>query len=166
MESTPKIRHLIRQTVLQTLFQLEINPEMTEEEAVYFSSIGESPDQEFSGDLAEAFKMGLAPAYQKPQIIKDSVEFLKQLIQGLKTNQEEIDQIIDDNMSGWNVSRIDRTNLLILRIATFELLFTPEIDSSIIMNEAIELAKEFSDEKSSKFINGVLQGIQNSEKEA
>lgn len=166
--SLPGVRHLLRQVAFQTLFQLEMNPSANELDAIYNSFVKQSEsEKEFDfASLEEILQQGLPKPYQNDDIVRDSQIFLNQLIDGVQENKKELDQIIDENMKDWNISRINRTYLIILRIAVYELLYMPETDPRIVMNEAIELAKEFSDQKSSQFINGVLQGVQDSKKEA
>ncbi len=78
---------------------------------------------------------------------------------GVQEHQEAIDKTITNHLKNWTLNRLERTNLLLLRLATYELLYQPDVDKRIVMNEAIELTKTFNDEKASKFVNGILQSI-------
>ena len=88
--------------------------------------------------------------------------YLRTLVEGVKANRFEIDQMIDKHIRGnWSVQRLELVNLQILRVAVFELLFTDEetVPSVVAVNEAIELAKLYSDDRARKFINGILSNV-------
>ncbi|WP_085991940.1 transcription antitermination factor NusB [Oceanobacillus senegalensis] len=88
----------------------------------------------------------------------DRNEFLNSVVIGVSENKEEIDSIIAENLEKWSLARLASVERSILRIATYELKFT-DIPTNVSINEAIELANKFGDEKSGKFINGVLSKI-------
>ena len=85
-------------------------------------------------------------------------EFVKEIVYGVITYKEEIDKMANRYLDGWTIDRLGNTDGAILRIGIFELLYTktPEIVS---INEAIELAKSYSDDNVRKMINGVLDKI-------
>lgn len=78
---------------------------------------------------------------------------------GVKEHIEEIDQIITKHAPDWPISNISKVDLTILRIAIFEMFIQKNNESSIIVDEAVELAKEFGNDSSSKFVHGVLGAI-------
>ncbi|OJH17022.1 transcription antitermination factor NusB, partial [Bacillus obstructivus] len=78
---------------------------------------------------------------------------------GVTDHQQEIDSIISDHLEKWTLNRIASVERSILRIATFEIKFLDDIPNSVSINEAIELANKFGDEKSGKFVNAVLSKI-------
>lgn len=80
----------------------------------------------------------------------------KAIYDGVLENGATIDKIISASAPTWPIEQIDRVDLICLRIAVFELYFSKNIPYKVAINEAIELAKEFSGEKSGKFVNGVL----------
>ena len=86
------------------------------------------------------------------------IEFSKEILANTINNLEEIDKKITEHSTNWKMSKIATVDLMILRIATYELLFTPT-PPAIVMNEAIEIAKKYSSESSSKFVNGILDSI-------
>ncbi|MCM1053421.1 MAG: transcription antitermination factor NusB [Ruminococcus sp.] len=92
-------------------------------------------------------------------IIKDNIEiendFVKDMVYGVITYKDELDNIANNKMNNWNIDRIDKTGAAILRLALYELKYTdtPEV---VIINEAVELAKKYSDESVRKIINAVL----------
>lgn len=83
-------------------------------------------------------------------------EFIDRLSVGTISNLEKIDGIIEENLRGWKMNRISKVNLSILRLAIYEMLFEDDVPVSVSINEAVELAKKYSDEKDSSYVNGVL----------
>jgi len=85
-------------------------------------------------------------------------EFVKDLVYGVTTHKQDLDKKANKYMTNWTIDRIDKTGAAILRIALFELKYTdtPEI---VVINEAIELAKKYSDDSVRKIINAVLDKI-------
>lgn len=69
---------------------------------------------------------------------------------------KEIDAQIDEKSTGWNVSRLGKVELAILRLAVYEIVYDETIPDSVAINEAVELAKKFAAQESPAFINGVL----------
>ena len=93
------------------------------------------------------------------EIIKENIEiendFVKEVVYGVITHFNEIDTLCNNHMNDWTIDRIDKTGAAILRIAVYELKYTdtPEV---VVINEAIELAKKYSDDSVRKMINAVL----------
>jgi len=86
-------------------------------------------------------------------------EFCRELLAGVEQHLPEIDETIGAVSENWSVSRMPLVDRNILRLATYELLFDSEVPASVAINEAVELAKVFGGEDSSKFVNGVLGKI-------
>lgn len=86
-------------------------------------------------------------------------EFLFEIIEGTLKHQEEIDECIERNVTNWKMERIGNVDRAVLRLATYEMLFAEDIPLHVSVNEAVELAKAFGGEESSKFVNGVLSKI-------
>jgi N utilization substance protein B len=92
--------------------------------------------------------------------IKDiDLTYVKQALIGVENNKEAIDKVIQENLHNWKLDRISKVNLSILRIATYELLYDKEVPRGVAINEALEITRRYSDEKSVSFINGVLDKI-------
>lgn len=100
--------------------------------------------------------------YDTDSIIKEVTEidneFVKEVVYGVITYQNDIDKIANQYLDGWTIDRLGNTDSAILRMGIYELLYTdtPEI---VCINEAIELAKLYSDDSVRKMINGVLDKI-------
>ena len=90
--------------------------------------------------------------------VEDST-YIASVLEGVIANRAEIDALISAHSSGWKISRLSVVTAAILRLATYEMRFCPEIPVNVSMNEAIELAKKFDDEKARSFVNGVLNAI-------
>ncbi|HEY9276302.1 MAG TPA: transcription antitermination factor NusB [Candidatus Nanopelagicaceae bacterium] len=86
-------------------------------------------------------------------------EFTKSLVTGVASNRDRIDEIILMRAKGWAIDRMPVVDRNILRLATHELLFDKSTPHSVVIDEAVELAKSLSTEDSSEYINGVLGAI-------
>lgn len=86
-------------------------------------------------------------------------EFVKKIVIGVNSNITKINDIIEENSENWRIGRISKINLSILRISIYEMLFDEEVPARVSINEAIELCKKYSDEKSVSFVNGILDRI-------
>lgn len=95
-------------------------------------------------------------------IIKDNLEvdneFVKDIVYGTITHQNEIDELANSHMKDWDINRLDKTGATILRMGIYELKYTDTPDL-VVINEAIELAKKYSDDAVRKMINAVLDKI-------
>lgn len=90
---------------------------------------------------------------------KADFDFAKQIIYKVLQHQEELDEIIKTKVANWEFSRIAIIDKFLLRIGICELIYFDEIPPKVTINEAIEIAKNYSTDKSSKFINGVLDSV-------
>lgn len=101
----------------------------------------------------------LKTPYQIDDIIKENIEieneFVKDIVYGVVTHKNEIDELANSYVKDWTIDRLDKTGAAILRMGIFELKYTntPPI---VVINEAIELAKIYSDDSVRKIINAVL----------
>lgn len=78
------------------------------------------------------------------------------IVQGVKVNVDEIDKIIEQSAPEWPLEKISKVDLVILRIAVFEIVYSKKTPTKVAIDEAVELAKEFGNDTSPKFVNGVL----------
>ena len=103
-------------------------------------------------------------SFNLDMVIKENVEiendFIKEIVYGVTTKIDELDVEANKYLKDWDIKRIDRTGASILRIALYEIKYTdtPQI---VVINEAIELAKKYSDDSVRKIINAVLDRIIN-----
>ena len=100
--------------------------------------------------------------YELDSIIKEvspiDNEFVKDVVYGVITKKEELDSIANKYLNKWTIDRLGNTDQAIIRMAIYELLYTktPEV---VVINEAIELAKSYSDDDVKNMINGILDKI-------
>lgn len=83
-------------------------------------------------------------------------DLTQRLIDGIYEHLSDIDGIIEQCAPEWPVNKIAKVDLIILRMAVFEILYDNEVPDKVVIDEAVELAKEFGNDTSSKFVNGVL----------
>ena len=99
------------------------------------------------------------------EIISENLEidndFVRELVYGVTTHQTEIDELANKYMKNWTIDRIDKTGAQILRIGIYEMLYEDETPDIVAINEAIELAKKYSDDNVRKMINAILDKIVN-----
>lgn len=127
-----------------------------------------------------AFKLIFASNFQNEEVISEEVinslivengkledvtsedmAYIKDVVHGVYENIESLDENIKKHLKGWTMERICKTDLAILRLAIYEILHRDDIPYKVSVNEAVELAKSFSEENSPSFVNGVLAGIIN-----
>ncbi len=86
-------------------------------------------------------------------------DFVKTLVAGVVSQLDDIDAVIENNLKGWKKNRLSRVVLTILRIAIYEILYMDSVPISVSINEAVELAKIFADDKDAPFVNGLLGSV-------
>ena len=90
-------------------------------------------------------------------IIEGPVDpFYEKLVKGTQEHLSEIDAVLIEKLENWSLERLPKIERTVLRLATYELLYNEDIPHRVAVNEAIELCKTFGDEKSGRFVNGVL----------
>lgn len=134
-------RHLSRSIVLQTLFEWDANDE---------EGRNDTPIEDILSRNIDEFAPG-----------SSDTAFMKKLLFGIIEKRADLDLIIGKAAPEWPLERIARLDRNILRLGLYELLFAErsEVPAKVAINEAIELAKNFGSDSSSKFVNGVLGAI-------
>jgi len=128
-------RRLARETALQVLFERDLT-----KETLNTAEIVERWASEF--------------AVPEPSKI-----FTQELVDGTIAHLEAIDQTIASIAEDWTLGRMANVDRNVMRLATYEILFCPDIPGRVSLNEAIELAKRFGGEESAKFVNGILDRV-------
>jgi N utilization substance protein B len=85
--------------------------------------------------------------------------FVRDLVNGTRRHIEKIDEILSKHTTGWDLKRMANVDRNVLRLALYEMLFHVETPTSVVLDEAIDMAKAFSTPESGKFVNGVLAKI-------
>ena len=105
-------------------------------------------------------------SYDLEEVFKENLEidnkYVRDIVNGVLENIDNIDKIINKYLENWNLNRLGKTDKAILRLGTYELLYfdTPDV---VAINEAVERAKKYSDDKVVKLINAVLDKIRDNE---
>jgi len=94
----------------------------------------------------------------------DIREFADALVLGVSKNKEKIDKVISDYATNWQMKRMAVIDRNILRFAAYELLFAADIPPKVSINEAIDIAKKYGEKDSGKFVNGILDKINKTER--
>lgn len=90
-------------------------------------------------------------------------EFARRLVSGVVSQRADIDRVIEECTENWKLMRMAKVDLLILRMAAYELIFCPDIPLNVSLDEAIEMGKRFGTGDSGSFINGVLDQLAHSD---
>ncbi|WP_170924865.1 transcription antitermination factor NusB [Candidatus Enterococcus clewellii] len=135
-------RHEIREKALQSLFPLDFNSDLTKQDAITHAL--ELDQVEMVSEDGEEF----VPVY------------LDVLVGGVCEKKAELDQTIHSHLGkNWTIQRIAKMDLIILRMAIFEMNYVSDVPNTVALNEALELTKKYSDDRSRKFVNGVLSNV-------
>ncbi len=129
-------RHLGRIITLQTLYEQELRLEAKDD----------------SFDIAVVLERNIARYIE----MLDDVEFIRQLVAGVTKQAAQLDAALQPVAPEWPIDQIARMDRLVLRIGLYELQNEADVPPKVVINEAVELAKAFGGDNSSKFINGVL----------
>lgn len=90
---------------------------------------------------------------------EDDLSFPRLLVQGTLQELPAVDELITGQLEHWDIERLARVDLAILRVGVYSLRFQPDIPAQVTIDEAVELAKEMSTDEAFRFINGVLDGV-------
>jgi len=129
-------RRQAREWAVQFLFQTEFN----------------------SGELEAALAVFWNDEEKKPQ--ERDRTYVDEVVRGVIEKQREIDRTISKYTDNWDVDRLGVLDRVVLRVATYEMLFRNDIPPVVSINEAVEIAKAYSGKESGRFVNGVLDRIQ------
>ena len=129
-------RHLGRIVALQTLYEQDFREECGDTNFV----------------LAQVLERNIG-RYSKTI---DDPTFIRKLVEGVSKKRAELDEILRPLAPEWPIDQIARMDRMVLRMGLYELLHDKDVPPKVVINEAVELAKSFGGDNSSKFINGVL----------
>lgn len=85
--------------------------------------------------------------------------YAREIVDGVTDHRDEIDELISSYALGWTLDRMPNVDRALLRLAAWEILYNEEVPAAVAIDEAVELAKDYSTEDSSRFVNGVLGRI-------
>ncbi|MBR1477076.1 MAG: transcription antitermination factor NusB [Lachnospiraceae bacterium] len=129
-------RHELRERIFKLLFRIEFNDisDMPEQVRLFF----QDDDNEMS---------------------EKNAEYVEKKYEAVLAKKAELDKLISENMEKWDITRIGKVELSIMRLGVYEILFDDDIPVNVAMDEAIELAKEYGQDNSGAFVNAVLSKI-------
>lgn len=125
----------LREHIFRMLFRIEFNSdeEMKEQEIFYFEEL--------------------------PEATGKNKEYILNKYRAIVDKKDEIDALLNEVTDGWKTSRMNRVDLTILRLATYEVRWDEDVPTKVAINEAVELAKKYSSDDGPAFVNGVLAKI-------
>ncbi|ADL51676.1 transcription antitermination factor NusB [Clostridium cellulovorans] len=85
--------------------------------------------------------------------------FVETILSGISENKSNYEELVSQNLIGWKLNRISKLNLAILLVAIYEIKNIDDIPKAVSINEAVEIAKKYSDDKAPNFINSILDKI-------
>ncbi len=126
-------RRASRETAMKLLYQMEIQ----------------------KSDKSEQIEMAL----EDESFTEKDKKYIRSIIDGVNEKVAIIDSIIEKNSMGWKINRVSKIDLSILRIGIYEILYREDIPFSVSVNEAVELAKKYSNDDAGSFVNGLLAKV-------
>jgi len=112
-------------------------------------------------DLGEqlASRRSAAPGGARRSRLEESFTYARELVEGTVGHLEEVDALIRRQADNWRLERMPVVDRNVLRLAVYEMLYEQDTPQLVVVDEAIELAKKFGSEQSSRFVNGLLDGL-------
>lgn len=133
-------RRASRETAMKLLYQMEIQ----------------------KSDKSEQIEMAL----EDESFTEKDKKYIRNIIDGVNEKVAIIDSIIEKNAMGWKINRVSKIDLSILRIGIYEILYREDIPFSVSVNEAVELAKKYSNDDAGSFVNGLLAKVTKTDTQA
>ena len=107
-------------------------------------------------EIPEQFELSMVESVNAS---KEKQKYIEDKCEDIVAKLAEIDGIINQAAQGWKTTRMAKVDLTLIRLATYEIKFEEDIPTGVAINEAVELAKQYSDEKVKNMINGVMDNI-------
>ncbi|MBE7062954.1 MAG: transcription antitermination factor NusB [Ruminococcaceae bacterium] len=140
------MRKNAREDAFRLLFEQNVNPEEAAEKLQrYFETAREEQKAE------EPFYVNRPSAMDK--------EYTRTVVEGVQTYQEEIDARIEENLKDWEMDRVSKISIAVLRLAIFEILHMDDIPDEVSASEAVTIAKKYDSPSAGSFVNGVLGSV-------
>lgn len=114
--------------------------------------------------LTDLLDFGWVEEEKREKLGEEGIAFPRLIIAGTIEHIAEIDQIIKDNVTNWDFDRLSRVDLAIIRMSAYSLMYQTDMHPSIVIDEAIDISKEFGSDESYKFVNAVLDSIRKKQK--
>ena len=127
----------LREHIFRMVFRVEFNneEEMKDQEAFYFEEL--------------------------PKATGKDQDYILNKYRAIVEKKDEIDSLLNEVAEGWKTTRMNRVDLTILRLATYEIKWDEDVPTGVAINEAVELAKKYSSDEGPSFVNGILAKVAN-----
>lgn len=132
------LRSQIREVIFKILFRVPFNDKEEMQEQIAYAM------EELDGKSQE------------------NITYIETKVHAILEHMDELDHTIEEHCTGWNLNRIGKAEIAIMRLAVYELLYEEDIPNKVSINEAVELAKIYCDEDAKGFVNAVLGKVQRS----
>ncbi len=129
-------RRAARETAMKLLYQLEIQKDDREQQIEF--------------------------VLQEEEFIENDKKYILEIMDGVHKSIEEIDLMIEKYSKGWKINRLSKVDLSILRLSIYEMTYRKDIPFNVSINEAVELAKKYSNDDAGAFVNGILGQVSRS----
>ncbi|MDK2563168.1 transcription antitermination factor NusB [Romboutsia sedimentorum] len=151
-----------REYMMKLIYQSDINKESMEGKLDTFLN----NNFEYISNRYEELRLQYSdnPNLELKNLEIDNVvdkEYMNKMCVALKENSEKINELISKYAKNWSIERMPKVDLAVLKVAICEILFVEDIPNKVSINEAIEIAKIYCDDKTPKFINGILGSVVN-----
>lgn len=113
----------------------------------------------FQMDANNSFDIGEKDRYFAEFNDRGQEKYCSEMFSAMCNRKDDIDRLITDNMRGWTLARMPKTDLAVLRVAVCEMAYMAGIPSTVSINEAVELSKIYGTEESHSYVNGILAGV-------
>lgn len=143
VENKMHSKRLGREMAMQFLFQCDMNSDI--------------PDMALWDEFYDQIK--IEHKLRENRYARKGKEYAEMLFSGVVMNREDIDETIKERSKNWEFERLSLVDLNVMRLAVYEMLYVSDVPPVVSINEAVEIAMDYSGEKSGSFINGVLNGI-------
>ena len=125
-------------------------------QVLYSVDVGRRAAEPLSLETVDEALAAVAAHFELPEGAR---AYARELAIGVAKNREAIDRMLAGHATNWRIERMAAVDRNILRLALYELLFDKETPPAVVIDEAVEIAKRFGSERSSQFVNGVLDGF-------
>ena len=163
MKSVGK-RRMAREMALQMLYQHDLGGSAPAQifsvfdRAVHLVGNG-SEDDAGSAKRWRAQSRNPEEGERRRREVDEAFDYARTLVEGTLGHLDEVNRLIAEQADNWRLERMPAVDRNILRLAVYELLYEEDIPKLVVVDEAIELAKKFSTDQSSRFVNGLLDGL-------
>lgn len=146
-------RRVQREIAFQLLYELNAR------DNIYSNNQINSFEEENIKELKDNRKKFIEEYFVVRELDIKNYNYVTKIINLYIENSEEIEKKLEENIYGWKINRVGKTEISIIRIATTEMMYVEDIPPAVSINEAVELSKIFAEEKAYKFVNKVLRNI-------